>query len=77
MKSVFLKASIVILGILLCANLVVSLLITPTTSYAAKHIQYKVIVPDDPRQMENALNKYSSEGWEIAATIGGSVILKK
>ena len=79
MKSVFLRASIVILGILLCANFVVSFLGFPAPSYAAKNFQYKVIEAGmmNNNQVETALNKLGSDGWEVVAVAGTSIILKK
>jgi hypothetical protein len=76
MKSVFLKASMVILGLLLCVNLVVSFFGSPATSYAAKNFQYKIINLSGGNG-EAKLNQYGSQGWEVVAISGADVILKK
>jgi hypothetical protein len=76
MKSVFLKVSMVILGLLLCVNLVVSFLGYPATSYAAKTFQYKIIGISGGKG-EAQLNQYGSQGWEVVAISGADVILKK
>ena len=79
MKSVFLRAGMLILGILLCANLVVSFLGFTATSYAAKNFQYKVVdfFPWDSNRVEAELNKLSSGGWEVVVINGTTIIFKK
>lgn len=70
----------IILGALLCANLIVTFLGSPSTSYAAKNFQYKVVGWRDgasEKSIETNLNQLGSQGWEVAAAVSYLVILKK
>jgi len=66
---------------LLALNLIVLLMRTTPSSYAAAgKIQYKVDPgPNSSDQAEAFLNKYSAEGWELVPirTVGGWWIFKK
>lgn len=80
MKTVFLRVSMIILGILLCANILVTFLGSPSTSYAAKNFQYKVLGWKDgasEKSIETDLNQLGSQGWEVATAGSYFVILKK
>jgi hypothetical protein len=63
----------------LLAILVVRPDFTPSPSYAAKPIEYKVIsqkVETFP-ELEAALNSYGSEGWELVSFGIGPMVFKR
>ena len=52
---------------------------TPSPSYAAKPVQYKVVSQkvESFEDLEAALNGYGSEGWELVAYGFGPMIFKR
>jgi len=90
MKSdLFIRNLLIIIVILLALNVILPILYTPPTSYAAKNIEYKVIDVDElpydkyegylAEPTEKLFNEYGKEGWEyIPMTTGfGLVIFKR
>jgi len=66
----FIRTLLIIIVVLLALNIILPVLSSPTPSYAAKNIQYKVIdyakVPDK-ENFEKLFNEYGKEGWEFVA----------
>ena len=69
--DLFTKISLIIIVVLLALNIILPILSSPTPSYAAKNIQYKVInsgkVSRDKENFEKLFNEYGKEGWEFIA----------
>ncbi|GEM_PF-2815589 len=81
-RSLFSNILLVMAIALLVLNLIVSLMRTAPSSYAAAgKIQYKVDPgPNSSSDVEAFLNKYSAEGWELVPVtipVSGWWIFKK
>ena len=66
--DLFTKISLIIIVVLLALNIILPILSSPTPSYAAKNIQYKVINYEEAggkESFEKLLNEYGKEGWEL------------
>lgn len=67
----FIRISLIIIVVLLALNIILPILSNPSTSYAAKNIEYKVInsekVSRDKENFEKLFNEYGKEGWEFVA----------
>jgi len=80
--NLFTKVALFIGVILLFLNLI-GFVYSPSSSYAAKSIQYKVkdikFQYDTGKLIQAELDKSGSEGWELVAidTSGGHMIYKK
>ncbi len=77
-RDLFIRVSLVAMGVLLALNLIVSLLATSSCSYAARRTEYKVAAmgkeiakgakteAEAIEMLEAWFNKYGKEGWELA-----------
>jgi len=64
MKSdLFTRNLLIIIVTLLALNIILPTLSNPSTSYAAKNIEYKVDLCDG-EDLEKLLNEYAKENWE-------------
>jgi len=86
--NLFIRTLLIIIVILLALNIILPTLSNPTTSYAAKNIEYKVIGDDEipydaykgflAEPTEKLLNEYGKEGWElIPMTPGVDLVIFK
>jgi len=81
----FIRTLLIIIVILLALNIILPLLSNPTTSYAAKNIEYKVFLLNDvpggegdkegKESFEKFLNENGKEGWEFTSMTFGSPFL--
>ena len=69
--DLFTKISLIIIIVLLALNIIMPILSSPTPSYAAKNIQYKVVnsegVPYEKESFEMLFNEYGKKSWEFVA----------
>jgi uncharacterized membrane protein YjgN (DUF898 family) len=78
--DLFIKTSLIIIVVLLALNIILPILSSPTPSYAAKNIQYKVINYEEVRgkgSFEKLLNEYGEEGWELIGLVLNWYVFKR
>jgi len=90
--DLFIRTLLIIIVTLLALNILLPTLSNPSTSYAAKNIEYKVIgfneywrqnkTEEGAELLEKLLNEYSKEGWEYidnasGGALDGSMIFKR
>ena len=80
--DLFIRNLLIIIVILLALNIILPILSNPSTSYAAKNIEYKVInlrrhILDLPHDgslydagpLEKLFNEYAKEEWEYIGSV--------
>jgi len=78
MNRTLLSNALLVIAIgLLVLNLIVSLIQSSSSSYAAGTIQYKLVQDPIQSDWERTLNRYGKEGWELIQIHGGIFVFKK
>jgi hypothetical protein len=78
----FLRMIMLVVAALLCINLIVTFFGNSMPSYAAKSFRYKIMNAKDftykgEKGLQQMLDKYGNDGWDIAAVYGDAIIFKK
>jgi hypothetical protein len=81
-KKLSLRMLLLVIAALLCVNLIITFLSNSVPSYAAKSFRYKIMSARDytykgEKGLQQMLDRYGNDGWDIAAVYGDVIIFKK
>lgn len=79
----FIKVLLIIITTLLALNLMMLIFSNPEISYAAKNVEYKIVLAKDmsslkdPPPIDRFLNELGKEGWELILIENGVMFFKR